>query len=103
VELSQSPLSTDYQATGRFWVPGAPEQTWWGEVRFRPGEAVRVTLADTPWRGSQGKAIEVPVFHGQLSDGAPCSVVDGRASQGPFGQQYAALDPSVRSVNISPV
>ena len=78
-ELSKYPLYTDFQETGRFWLPDSPEQTWWGQVLFRPGDVVSVTLDDPPWQRSSNGGIEVPVLHGQLSDGTPCTVLDGRA------------------------
>jgi hypothetical protein len=78
-ELSKYPLYTDFQATGRFWLPEAPEQTWWGQVLFRPGDAVCVTLDDPPWLSAPDGGIEVSVLLGRLSDGTPCTMLDGRA------------------------
>jgi hypothetical protein len=78
-ELRKYPLFKEFQETGKFWFPDAPERTWWGQVIFRPGDDVRIILDDPPWQRTPDEGIEVSLLQGRLSDGTPCTLLHGRA------------------------
>jgi hypothetical protein len=73
--LASERLMQSWEATGSFWRPETPDKVFWGTIAFNPGECTKLVLTgDLFGNNSRRLRDEVPVLHGRLFNGAPCSL-----------------------------
>jgi hypothetical protein len=72
--LTSERLMKSREATGSFWRPETSDEHYWGTIAFNPGEGTKLVLEGHVLGASGPHSFEVPVLHGRLFNGAPCSL-----------------------------
>lgn len=76
-ELADAPLMKPLEATGRFWLPGIMDKQISGNLYYAPGRDTSV-ITQGSFFGSRysGAQRHEPAIHGQLFNGAPCTLLN---------------------------
>lgn len=89
-ELGGTPLMKSLETFGRFWLPDSPENRVGGNLNYAPGRGIRIVTQGSFFGPRYANSREEKaVLHGQLINGAPCTVFDasmyenGYLSDGP--------------------
>src|SRR5260221_866448 len=76
--FSEERLMKELETTGTFWLPQSPATALWGKISFEPGNGVVLDLEGNLFSTHKPfGSVDIPVIHGQISGGTPCSIFSG--------------------------